>query len=70
MQPRSAAANAPAGPTRLDELERAHIVRVIESVGGSRTRAAELLGISRSTLKRKLAEWARDGLPVPPAGSD
>jgi two-component system, NtrC family, response regulator AtoC len=43
----------PVGPLRLDDLEKTHIVRVLEHVGGSRTRAAEVLGISRSTLWEK-----------------
>jgi two-component system response regulator HydG len=38
----------------LVAVERDHIVRVLERVGGSRTRAAKLLGISRSTLWEKL----------------
>ncbi len=41
---------------RLDEVERQHIERVLARVDQNRTRAAEMLGISRSTLKRKLAE--------------
>jgi transcriptional regulator with PAS, ATPase and Fis domain len=57
--PRSAALAAPAPQAgaddalRLDEVERRHIVRVLESAQGSRTKAAELLGISRSTLWEK-----------------
>ncbi len=41
---------------RLEDVERTHILRVLESEGGNRTRAALMLGVSRSTLKRKLAE--------------
>jgi two-component system response regulator AtoC len=41
---------------RLEDLEREHILGVLEAVDGNRSRAAQVLGISRSTLKRKLAE--------------
>ncbi|HEY6332910.1 MAG TPA: sigma-54 dependent transcriptional regulator, partial [Blastocatellia bacterium] len=36
----------------LEELERRYLVHVLQSVGGSRTRAAEVLGIDRRTLYR------------------
>src|SRR5262249_29347150 len=36
----------------LDELERRYLLHVLASVGGSRTRAAEVLGIDRRTLYR------------------
>jgi len=36
----------------LDELERRYVVHVLQTVGGSRTRAAEVLGIDRRTLYR------------------
>ncbi|MFY9609133.1 MAG: sigma-54 dependent transcriptional regulator [Blastocatellia bacterium] len=36
----------------LEELERRYLIHVLQSVGGSRTRAAEVLGIDRRTLYR------------------
>ena len=48
----------PAGPVDLQTLEKRHIQSVLESVGGDKTRAAQLLGISRRTLERRCAEWA------------
>ena len=36
----------------LDELERRYIIHVLQTVSGSRTRAAEVLGIDRRTLYR------------------
>jgi two-component system NtrC family response regulator len=38
----------------LKEVERQHIMAVLHCVGGSRTRAAKILGIGRKTLYRKL----------------
>jgi DNA-binding NtrC family response regulator len=46
------------GPTDLHTLEKRHILAVLESVGGDKTRAAQLLGISRRTLERRCADWA------------
>lgn len=41
----------------LDEIERQHILRVLEESGGNRERAAAVLGISARTLYRKLREY-------------
>ncbi|MBA4213093.1 MAG: sigma-54-dependent Fis family transcriptional regulator [Polaromonas sp.] len=49
---------ASAAPTDLHAMEKLHILTVLESVQGDKTRAAQLLGVSRRTLERRVAEWA------------
>jgi two-component system response regulator HydG len=46
----------PQNPT-LESVERAYIFWVLDSVGGNKSRAAEVLGIDPSTLYRKLARY-------------
>jgi two-component system response regulator AtoC len=41
----------------MEEVERRYILRVLEAVGGSRTRAATILGLDRKTLYRKLERY-------------
>src|SRR5581483_679745 len=40
----------------LEELQRRHILRVLERVGGSKVRAAEILGIGRATIYQILSK--------------
>jgi DNA-binding NtrC family response regulator len=44
----------------LDEVERRHIQHVLEAVGGSKTKAADILGLDRKTLYRKLQRYERE----------
>ena len=41
----------------LDDLERVYIQRILEETGGNKTRAAEILGIDRKTLYRRLESY-------------
>lgn len=47
-------------PVELNAVERQQILRVLDQTGGNKTRAAELLGIQRRTLYKKLARMERD----------
>ena len=56
----AAHATAPATetvPKTLEELEREHILRILDDSEGNRERAAAILGISSRTLYRKLREY-------------
>jgi two-component system, NtrC family, response regulator HydG len=44
-------------PKSLDEIEKAHILRTLESVSWNQTRAAEILHIDRVTLHHKLKRY-------------
>jgi len=52
----SAFPELPQAPT-LSDLERANILRTLERCEGNQTRAAQALGINRSTLWRKLKQY-------------
>ncbi len=54
--PRLGAAELPPNPT-MEVVERAYILWVLQSEGGNKTRAAEVLGIDPSTLYRKLNRY-------------
>jgi len=40
----------------LEELQKRHTIRVLERVGGNKSQAAEILGISRATIYQLLAQ--------------
>jgi DNA-binding NtrC family response regulator len=55
--PETAATPDAAPVTTLAELERAHILQTLDRAHGNRTLAADMLGISRSSLWRKLRQY-------------
>ena len=44
-------------PISMEDAEKAIIMETISFAGGNKTKAAEILGIGRKTLHRKLSEW-------------
>jgi DNA-binding NtrC family response regulator len=48
----------------LDDIEKTHILRVLEECGGNQTRASEVLGIDRVTLHHKLKKygWSKNAM--------
>ena len=56
---------ARASQERLDlaQLERLYILKVLREAGGNKSKAAEVLGLDRKTLYRKLEEYRASGLP-------
>ncbi len=53
----------------LERLEREHILRVLDAQGWHQGNAAEVLGINRRTLYRKLKKYREEGL-LPDSASD
>ncbi|GGI81323.1 sigma-54-dependent transcriptional regulator [Shewanella gelidii] len=41
----------------LKQVEKSHVTRVVDSMGGNKSAAARELGVSRKTLDRKYKEW-------------
>jgi len=68
--PAAAATNAPTSPiaheaARLDDFEHLAIKRALESSHGNLTQAARALGISRSTLYRKVQRYHLEAVIKP-----
>ncbi|BAL23654.1 sigma-54 dependent transcriptional regulator [Azoarcus sp. KH32C] len=59
-----AAVSEAARPANMKDLEREHILSTLRSVGGSRKRAVEQLGISERTLRYKLQQYRDEGYDV------
>jgi two-component system response regulator HydG len=60
----SAASAAAAAGKSLDEIERAHILQILEECGGNQSRAADVLDIDRVTLHHKLKRYGWTRTPV------
>jgi len=48
-------------PATLDDVEKAHILAVLNSTKGNRQKASSILGIDRKTLYRKLLRYGLEG---------
>ncbi|MGH8018555.1 MAG: sigma-54-dependent transcriptional regulator [Opitutaceae bacterium] len=48
----------------LEEIEKRHILAVLEETGGNRTQAAAILAISSRTLRNKIAQYRQQGVPI------
>jgi two-component system response regulator FlrC len=49
----------------IRQVEREHIIAVLQKVKGSRKKAVELLGISERTLRYKIKQWKASGIDIP-----
>jgi transcriptional regulator with PAS, ATPase and Fis domain len=55
-----ASANGGGTSTSLEDMEKAHILRVLQEVGYNKSKASEVLGIDRATLYRKAQRYGID----------
>jgi DNA-binding NtrC family response regulator len=64
FKPQNLANGASGAGKKLEEMERAHILRIVEECGGNQSHAAELLDIDRVTLYHKLKKYGWTRTPV------
>jgi len=57
------AADDPSELVPLSQVERRYVLKVLEAAGGNKSQAAEILGITRKTLYRKLEEYGQAAEP-------
>jgi DNA-binding NtrC family response regulator len=57
LKTRNGVASAADGVRSLEDMERAHILRVLDECSGNQTRTAEVLGIDRVTLHHRLKKY-------------
>ncbi len=65
FKPQSVSVSSGSGK-KLEEMERAHILRVVEECGGNQSHAAEILDIDRVTLYHKLKKYGWTRTPAEP----
>ena len=63
FKPQAVSASGASGK-KLEEMERAYILRVVEECGGNQSHAAEVLDIDRVTLYHKLKKYGWTRTPV------
>ena len=66
----SACATLPADDGTLAAIEKTRVVEVMQKQKGNKSRAAQVLGISRRSLYRLLEKYDLDGSSTPPTGND
>lgn len=54
----------------LDQLEREYILEILREAGGNKSRAAEILGLDRKTLYRKLDEYRENNAELKTSRDD
>jgi len=58
------AADDPTEVVTLEQLEKSYILRVLSLMGGNKSQAAQMLGVDRRTLYRKLARYEGKSTPT------